>query len=491
MAIEGPILVNEEPLRILHVEVENVLRLVQVDVDLPEGDVWLSGDNRQGKTSFVEAIEYAARGADAFAEVPLHAGAAKGRVFLILGWDGTPTWKVELILKRGSPARLVVTGADGLPKGRAQEFLDGLFDRIGFDPSEFLNPPGEKTAVGRGKKQREMLLRAFPVELDLVVHAAEVDRVFKGRAIVNGEVKRLEGEIGGLAVHGEIPADEDVSALQAQIRAGRAANEEKLAAGRNVEALGRDIETSQRLMQVRADKIDELKRELERQRGLLDGEQAQHVRLCQGREREREAFEAMPAVDLSDADTKIAAAVKTNAELAQRRSEKETRAKLLEKMRKGEKISDDATEKLKALAQQKVDALAKAKFPVPGLGFDDVGVTIAGPEGTRLPLDQASTAEATELALAVCAAMKRKVRTIFLRDGGDLGAAAIERIRDFAKRNRYQVVIERVAEDQPGAFVFQDGRVLTKEQLAARKAAQDADEDEGDERARIEAAEDE
>lgn len=72
-------------LKIVKLGAENVKRLKAVEI-IPAGNtVTISGKNDQGKTSILDAIEYALGGSKAICEEPIRKGQAKARIVCDLG----------------------------------------------------------------------------------------------------------------------------------------------------------------------------------------------------------------------------------------------------------------------------------------------------------------------------------------------------------------------------------------------------------------------
>lgn len=427
-------------LHVLHVQVDNILRVVSADVTLGEGVVVVSGDNAQGKSSFLNAIEMALLGKRAESEVPIHEGHATGRVEIILGRDGKPRFTIERSFKRGSPSKLIVRCADGTAPASPQKMLDELLGLRTWDPMEFAEPPGEKTDEGRRKKQVEMLLRACPLSIDLDKWAKDRTAAYDARTDANRDVKRVRSAIDAMPVAVEPGADEDVSGMQARYRSAAETNARIAEAKRSVDSI-----------YVAIVNCDEDIAELEARIASLRSKRALYADQLAGA---TAAAQAEP-VNVDAVAAELSAAQSRNAERAVARERKAQRDGTLAKLREYEKVSSAWDDEIARLDAAREKALAAAKFPVPGLSVDEAGILFKG-----RPFSQASTAETIEVSLAIGAALSGDLKTMFVRDGNDLGKAALERISAWAKSNGHQLIIERVAEDVPGAFVFEDGRVV-------------------------------
>jgi len=106
------------------------------------------------------------------------------------------------------------------------------------------------------------------------------------------------------------------------------------------------------------------------------------------------------------------------------------------------------------LDKTKAAALAKAKFPVDGLGFDDSGVTYQ-----NVPFDQASSAEQIRVSLGMAIALNPKLRVIRILDGSLLDDDNLKMISDAAAEHDFQVWIERVGDNGSVGIVIEDGQV--------------------------------
>ena len=91
---------------------------------------------------------------------------------------------------------------------------------------------------------------------------------------------------------------------------------------------------------------------------------------------------------------------------------------------------------------------------MPGLGFDDDGVTLDG-----VPFAQASAAEQLRVSVAMAMALNPKVRIIRITDGSLLDSENLALIEEMAGANGFQVWIERVDESGAVGVVIEDGEV--------------------------------
>ena len=98
--------------------------------------------------------------------------------------------------------------------------------------------------------------------------------------------------------------------------------------------------------------------------------------------------------------------------------------------------------------------LAKASFPLPGLGFGINGVTYNG-----LPLEQASAAEQLRVSMSMAIASNPKLRVIRITDGSLLDSNSMAVIEEMCKAEDFQVWIEQVEETGKVGIFIEEGRV--------------------------------
>jgi DNA repair exonuclease SbcCD ATPase subunit len=411
---------------------DNFKRLRAVRIEFPEGGgaVEICGSNGQGKSSTIDAIWAAMGGARAAPDVPIRAGSRKAEVTLDLGdYKVVRTWDRE-----GS--RLTVTDATGSVQASPQAILDGLFNRLGFDPLEFVRL--------KPKDQADTLRRV--VGLDF----SEIDRERKSkydaRTEVNREVKRLEAR---LAATPEVdPVDPiDVMELTREFKAATEHNKRVDAARAAVDSAVAEVENT------RAEVL-RLKEEFEAaQNAMLDAE-------CVLVDASQASHEAGNPIDTDPIVEAMGEAQETN-ERARQHALRSALETTLETTRETADRFKDQIDDLDAYRQR---LLTEAEMPVPGLSLEEDEVTLNG-----VPLAQASSAERIRVGLAMAAAMKPGLRLVAIREGSLLDEASLKTVAEWAAEHGYQVLVERVAAGPTGVgVVIEDGAVTAASGVNAR-----------------------
>lgn len=432
----------EKPLKILELRASNFKRLTAVHVRLTDdgAPIVVGGKNAAGKSSVLDAIESALSGAKAVPQDPVRHGARKGDVAIDLG-----ELRVERTFTHKSTS-LKVYDADGVPIKSPQGALDALCSAISFDPLAFTREDP--------KKQDETLKAVLG--LDFADIEAARAKLYAERTESNREKKRLEAVLESMADVPPGTPDEEVSVadLLTEIErreAAKRANDERRAeladmretadniAG-DLEATNEDIARLQ---------FELKKRQLEAA-SLTDRLSVQRRQIADA----TIEVEALTDPDTSPLREQIATAEETNRNVRVKRE----RADVSAKVDALAEQSENATAAIESLDEEKADRLAKAEFPVDGLGFSDLGPTLHG-----VPLEQASQAEKLRLSVAICVSLNPRIPVMLVREGSFLDSDGMRLLAELARDHDVQLWIERVSDDGEGCTILiEDGAIRSE-----------------------------
>jgi hypothetical protein len=421
-----------EKLTVLALDAENVKRLKAVRIR-PDGApmVVIGGDNAQGKTSVLDAIEMALAGGRSIPGEPIRKGQKKAEVVLDLG-----DIKVRRVITPGGN-RLEVTGRTGVPMASPQAVLDRLVGALSFDPLSFTRQ--------KPRDQADTLLKLMGLNF------AEVDKeradLFAERTVHNREVAQLEGALAKMEIVPGREAPVDVSALQARIEAARAQNA----------ACDREGERAKALKRALAEALDheaDMRGEVERAMERLRTAEAKAKQASDEYEAQCAKVSGMPTTSTVELMEQIQQATAINARVKAR----EERAALEGRLEAKRAEAADCTRLIEDIDREKLEAVGKAasSFPVPGLGFGDSGVTLNG-----LPFEQASGAEQLRVSMAVGLALNPQLKVLLVRDGSLLDSANMKLIAEMAAAAGAQVWVERVGKGDASAVIIEDGEVVS------------------------------
>lgn len=422
--------------KILSLQTSNVLRLKAVYIEPQDPVVELVGANASGKTSILRTIEMGIGGKDYIPAVPVHEGADKGETTITLS-NG---WTIKRTFQTNGNSYLTLTSADGGTFKSPQAMLDSL-GKIAFDPFAFIREP----------KQQAPVLRRM-LGLDFTAHDAQHAKLYAERTAVNKRLVEMRGAVSQMPEYKDAPAAEVSSAdILAAIEKAQLFNQTGVSLDAKMtqavnESLAAMREHTQAAAQVKA-----LEDQLATARVRLVAAENAKVTAKQGEDAAVAAVKAFTPMDVTPLKTQLQTVEQTNAKVranaARAKAVAEGKAKAAE--------SESLTKQLTDLDAKKAQALADAKFPVPGLGFKDDVVTYKG-----FALTEASTAEQQRVSIAIGAALNEKLRVMLIRDGSLLDDSSMAVLRTMARELDLQVWVEvvlREGDDTTGKIVVEDG----------------------------------
>lgn len=410
-------------MKIVGLHAENVKRLRAVDIT-PDPDVQVvGGRNAQGKTSVLDAIWLALGGGKASKTItrPVRDGQDHATVVLDLGdLKVTRTWNAQ------GRSTLRVEAADGARYTSPQAILDRLVGAMSLDPLAFTRLPA--------RQQREALLDLVDLDVDLDALEAERAALYTERT----EVGRAGKALGDIVVDDTLPAEEtSMQRLIADLHDAQEHND-------RIEQVRREYSATCDRFEAAAKRVEDLRHRLE----------ALEADLAAARQQKERADAALAAsnapIDTGAIEARMRTVETENAKIRANNAARD-RAAEAEALRSQ---YQDLTSRITAIDDRKARALASARFPVDGLGFDDAGVTYRG-----VPFSQASGAEQIRVSVAMAMALNPRLRVLRIMDGSLLDAEAMDAIRTQVADADFQLWIERVGNADDGAVVIEDGQV--------------------------------
>lgn len=439
-------------MKIVRMTAENVKRLVAVEI-APDGSlVVVGGKNGAGKTSLLDSIQLAMGGKKHADPKMLREGTEKGSVILDLG---------DIVVRRtllaSGGGQLVVENQDGARYQSPQTLLDGLVGKLSFDPLAF----------SRAKSDEQLAMLKALVGLDFTEHDRQRKALYDERTEINRSTKACEARLATMPpLDEDAPAEEvSVSELARDLEEANAAASEKAEllaeaarkadeAARRSEHAANSTDEIEEVKRRAAERIAEIERECEARcaelRQMAEADQADAASLrAAGEELVARANEiAVPDREALHAEIEGADAANATVRANAARRQEESSAATL----RGR--SEELTRKIEEIDAIKSAAVSNAEFPVPGLGFDDLGVTF-----NNLPFAQASSAEQLRVSVAMGLAMNPTLKILLIRDGSLLDEDSLAVVAAMAEESEAQVWMERVGEGDECSVIIEDGSV--------------------------------
>jgi DNA repair exonuclease SbcCD ATPase subunit len=496
---------ENENLRIIYLEAENVKRLKAVRIKPDKTLVRIEGRNGAGKSTVLDIISMCLGGEKWVADVPLRTGESKGKCFVVLGTDDRPVLKAQRRFTAKGGNVLEVFDAGGNKLASPQAVLNELYDSdLVFEPLEFVRMPpkdqaallrklagldftaldqereqlyAERTRVNRDAKaaaasvgvKPEVGVNEPPIDIrgladkqqDAISHNRKVDDADAAVERATEELQRQQAAIKEFAKqYSTIVASERVVQATLTAAVGRRDTEGlRDTIAQTEERLKALVQEQQEAIAHNRD-VDNLEAAVARaskdvQQASDEGVELEH-KLNNATTIEHKAQKNRSSVerqDVADLGAEILNAEQHNASVKARADwedrSKQAKAKAVE----GEALSD----RIDAIDNKKDAALVAAKFPLDGLSVDATGPTLNG-----VPFSQASSSEQLRTSVAIGLSQKTRARIMLCRDGSLLDTASLEDLQRIAEEFDAQVFVERVADEaSPAAVFIDDGEVVS------------------------------
>lgn len=428
--------------KIISLSVSNFMRVSAVSIELsPEGElVILAGENEQGKSSVIKAIEYVLGGKDCEVVRPIKDGANEAKVIATL---------TDYIVTRTTTAAgtsgFKVTTRDKKNVSSPQTLLNGFISALSFDPLHF-----HRIATKEPAEAVKLLMKL--AGLDFTKLDERRKSLYDERTDANRTLAQSKAKVVGLVLDVTAPADEIVTAdLVEELRIARARNTGNETQCQQFNSLINDKEKVESDIRGCEAQIESLEKEIQKQRALITGHKDIILRCQPTIDSWKKEVDALVDIDETSITERISGADAINAKVRSNRKLSDLNGDI----EVDQKTSDDLTAEIEAIDKQKEDALTNAKFPVPGISFNDAGVVLGG-----VPWSQCSTAQRLKATTSIGIALNPGLRAILIREGGnDLDKNSMAVMAGIAKEHDVHIVLERCTVGPEASFVIEDGHI--------------------------------
>ena len=450
--------IGDRPLRIVEFRAQNVMALKAIQIFPEDKDVViLTGENRQGKSTIIRAIWAALGGKEFIPDEAIRRGEKEASVYLDLG-DFFVTLKIT-----SKKEYLKVKTKNGMEASSPQKFLNSRLADLAHNPLEFMRlKPAEQVKslqcmlnLKLDRTELERLAGTWTRKTQgddpMLVLDNVTKNLYEERAIVNAEVKRLQGVVESIKIPHDLADIQPVSIADLLEELGR------------LEAKQRENDAIRSLANSLASRLEDIRGSLDRKDREIEEMEARLIKLKQERAglietldrvqedylRQAEKADDLTDPDFSDIKRQIAEADSHNKTANEIAHLKATLQKSTTDLETKRKESQTITDTMEAIKAYKLRLIQQAALPLPGLGFENGEVTFKG-----LPLSQASTREQIEISCAICLAQHPRIGIITIDVGwSELDRSGKEVLREFARRTGAQIWVTLVREE-PGQEGF-------------------------------------
>jgi DNA repair exonuclease SbcCD ATPase subunit len=427
--------------KIISLTAENIKRIKAVYIK-PDGNVvTLTGENEAGKSSILDAIEWALAGAKSIQKEPLRTGTKEGKVVLDLG---------DYIVKRVFTKKktyLKVEAADGSEIKKPQALLDSLVGAVSFDPLYFIEQDD--------KTQADILFNLIGVDI------SDKDRIIAGLREKRTQAGREEKT---LSVKASEPAEfvepVDIDTINNELvdanKHNKQRDELKAECDRifyHMQNLTPQGKTIAGYIDVKEKQIRQLQQEIEELQNQQKTLRKDYAVKSKELEVKKEALTEMPEIDTNSIFAKLEAATEANRKAQTFKLHQD----VVEEHKAKQQEYDSFTTEIKRIEQEKAEMLEQAKWPVPGLSVTENGVMYEG-----VPLEQVSDGRKLCIGITIGMALNPTLRVLRLGNASLLDKTNMKMIHDLVKEKDYQIWIERVEDDDASAILIEDGMIAVR-----------------------------
>jgi len=428
---------------VIDLQIEDYKKIKSLHVKLAAGVNQIGGPNGAGKSSGLDGIANVFGGKRLTPTVPVRKGAKGFKLQVTLEKLGLLIKRIGTLDKEGRlNEELIVSNAEGLAAGarlgHPQEILNKLMG--GF--SVTLQSLTEMT------KAEQIALLQEVTGLDFTALNAKRVEAYEARTAANRLVKELQAQLDNTPELEDAPDKlVSVSDLIAELSNREEINRANLEKWTELETLGKYV------IGINQDR-DRILNEIKELEATLKSQVAE----CEAALADQKRTEKLVA-KLVDADVaEVRAQIESADAINEKVRAKQARVELVAEHGRRTKIVEGLNTILEKVATEKETMLASAKFPVPGMSFDEEGIYLNG-----LPIEQASQVEQMQVDVGIAVARNPGVPIILMNKGSLYDKEHREELDRIAKEHGVFVAFEQVmnsieeAETEGATVYMEDG----------------------------------
>ena len=426
-----------EPTKIVSLEVENVKRVKAISLTpSASGLTVLGGDNRQGKTSVLDAI-CGALGGDKWKPAdPVRDGEKKGTVLISTNTGLTVERRYT---ENGS--YLKVNGQKG-----GQALLNEFVNELALDIGGFLRL--------NDKARATELLRIIGLEDEIRILDDKHAELYQERLLIGRDAEVQAKHAEAMPFTDGLPAKpltgaELVKAIQAKL----AKNGENDKIRMQVDEFRNAYHEAELSVKSSIDQIAQLNEQLAFHQANLVKAEATQSQLQADLERAQQAAKELVDEDVSDLETQMAEIDQKNA-LIRQNCEKE---RAQEKAAACKAEWDQKSVELSEIDKQKADMLEAAELPHPGLSVADGVLTYED-----RPWSCLSHAEQLRIATAIVRRLNPNCGFVLVDKLEAMDCATLAEYAAWLLTEDIQVLGTRVSKGDECSIIIEDGQVVAE-----------------------------
>ena len=435
-------------MRIARLEANNFKKLKAVEVDF-EGKnmVQISGKNKQGKSTILDAIWSALGGARELPEDPIRHGESRAQIRLELD-----DMLVERVITEND-TKLKVTNLKGEDLKSPQTLLNNLISEIGLRPRKFAN--ADKS------EQVDMLLDVVDLDFDItelewIVDDMEIkekdnpletidtvyDDIYQERRDINRDLKKEENTLKSYA---DVKKKEKVDINQLIDERDKLQKENQ-----EIENLQRHRKEKKKEIASLDDEIKELEEKLRLKKEEKSKKEQSLEDLDDSLDNKLEVKE-----ENNNRIEQLNEKIKNASEINEQARKYKEKKEIKDRVDKLNEESNSYSNMLDSIKDYKERLIKEAEFPVDGLSFNNGEVYY-----NQAPFDQASRTEKLEVGFAILKALNPDLKVILIEDGNTIDEENLQVLERLAEDENYLIIMEYMDESGEVGLVIEDGEIV-------------------------------
>lgn len=413
-------------MHILQFKAERTKNLKVVAIDSDGKNIILSGANGQGKSNILNIITSTLTGTKL--EDPIKHGEENAEAFIDCGeFKVRKRWTAK-----GEYIQIVM--ANGDVKSKPMEFLSGIVGKISFDPMAFKDM--------KPADQRELLKQLLGLDFSDI--EAERKESYDARSEINSQIKGAIAQIQNADEPDPKTPDEEIS-FKDELNKINELREKRT----NYLKANDKLEDRKEYLGEVNGQIESTKIQIENLQNELSTLHASAKDIAE----EIREYILPPQIS----EDKIIAAESSLQDIEAKNVAIRKAKRYHQLIRESNKLkekSDEYSQKISRLDQDKSTRIANAKFPIDGMSMSDEDVMYNGNRFSIL-----SDGEKMRVSTAMGMALNPQLKVIFIRHANDLDRAGKIEILNMAKEKGYQVWMEVVDESGEIGYFIEDGSI--------------------------------
>lgn len=418
---------ENEKARLLSFEANNIMCLRFAECEFSENGqlIKIGGQNGAGKSCFIDVLNFAFYGKKGVDKPDiLRWGADKGYVKVNIGGRDI---QIRRSINRSGGEVLTVRDGDGKALKQPQAVLNDLVGSIGIDPSVIWKMSDREIAEKLREVMGVKLDDLDDKEKEIVEKRKDQKKIVEQTQV---QIDKTEFYPG----YPEVPTS--IAELAKELAEANHHNQK-------LKELANSLRSSEGQVVALENEIDKVKRRLEELRVEQENYWQKALELKKIIDEEKE-------VDTNAITTRMATLEAENQKIASNKQHKE----LVKKLEKDKSIVDGLNVSVEAVRQERKERIAKAEFPLDGVGFDAEGTFIMDGK----PWSAYSDGERLFAGFELLVAMYPNLQCVILRNGAWIDDIGRRDIAEIARERGYLVLMEVVG-DNDIQILMEDGQM--------------------------------